>query len=263
MGERSRRTLALVSIVCISIIFSLLATVACQDMSSSRLDIRGYVNDPGGGCSPDNPGCDHQLAVRSFEEYIFNRLNHVLMEAEVVLDFEVTVRNLFFNENRDAFREMYSYDLDGVTFPLIFVNDRGLFGWEAIEEELEHLLFAELGEESPRNRQATRVEFEKVEYDTIVYFKLSICSGCREIEDFINTLQGERTFRVIELDMDEAENISILRAYSSKHHFNWNDITVPFIIIGDRYLEGVAEIKMFLEAHLERGLGVETLVPIR
>jgi len=216
--------------------------------TKSKTSVRGYVYSPRGSCPSKNQACEQPVAVRDLEKFIYNHFMY--SESETRLD--VQVENLFTDVAMEQFLSNHPISIDELEFPIVQYEEHILMGWDQIHAEIEAITGIST---------TLDVELSSADKDTIIYFSMPLCESCARADKLFEEIKTTQEFQIVSLDIGDESNDEIIKAYGQELDFNRYEFSVPFVIIGDRYLEGFDEIELFLQAYLENGMGEHTLIP--
>jgi len=216
--------------------------------ATSKTSVRGYVYSPRGSCPSNNQACEQPVAVQDLEKFIYNHFMY--SESETKLD--VQVENLFTDIAMEQFLSNHPISIDELEFPIIQYEEHILMGWNQIVAEIETITGIST---------TFDVELSPVDVDTIIYFSMPLCESCARADKLFEEIKTTQEFQIVRIDISDESNDEIIATYGQELQFNRYEFTVPLVVIGDRYLEGFDEIKLFLQAYLENGIGEHTLIP--
>ena len=228
------------------------------DCASLPIRIDGYVYDSCGGCfTQDNP-CKPCKVVLELEAYLSSELARLGIEGECT----VKVYNLLFDEPRKLFSDrLFEHDSGSMEYPVLFLNDTALYGWEQIKKDFAPILLEYSGKVAPGTSALHEKEIllEKSESDIVVYFKMKSCGSCENTQEYLDRLfQRYGHVRLLTMDIEEQGNLEIFQAYCRMYGTDADTMSVPAIFIGNRSLEGYDEISLFLDTYLEAGYAHNT-----
>lgn len=228
------------------------------DCASPQIRIEGFVYDSCGGCFTQNNPCKPCKVVLELEAYLSSELARLGMEEEC----DVKVYNLLYDEPKELLSaRLLEREPGRMEYPVLFLNDAVLYGWEQIRQKLAPTLL-EYGRKTDPGASAlheTEILLERSESDIVIYFKMKSCGSCKKTQEYLDGLfQRYGHVRLLTMDIEEHRNLEIFQAYCRMYDANAETMSVPAIFIGDRYLEGCDEISLFLEAYLDAGYAHDT-----
>ncbi|MEG1427624.1 MAG: hypothetical protein RSC76_08050, partial [Oscillospiraceae bacterium] len=150
------------------------------------------------------------------------------------------------------------------SYPVIFVNDTALSGWNEIHTRLAETLEKATQKKSlcsgkSNSEKAGEFSWVKAEIPTVVYFKKENCASCKKAEEFLAREENFRnSCKVISYSLENAQTLRMFEEYCKKYKVDAQTAGAPMIFIGDAALEGFAEIETFLKTYIEKGYGSKT-----
>lgn len=239
----------------------------------SKVIIECFFYDPCGGCFTDTGPCKpckveadlaHQyteiISQHGFEKIVDLKLYNVLYEVyERTYENRLRRHNLINEEGK---------------YPIVFIGDRYLIGEDEIRNKMvsliteaknpirkiQHCIYQIYNKMLIRKK----INWEIANENCIVYFFTPYCSECKQVEIYLKDLKKEsfsnNNFQVISYNIDEKDNLSLLKKYLQCYQEQTNEIVVPTIFIGDRCLQGYENIKCYLKKALIEGQGIRTKI---
>lgn len=217
--------------------------------ANAQHQIEAYVYDPCGGCFTDGIPCKPCTVVVELEQYLGTELNRLGLSEK----YQVSVGNTLLPEQKEKYLfRIGAFDRD--EYPVVFVGDRILYGWDEIKGEFPRALGGEAV--NPVPEENTKEAFQTGE-DLYVYFQLQSCAACGEAEELFEALErkGNPSER---LTYDFDSDYELFKRYCSAYGVDSETLCLPAVFVGGSVLEGSDEIETFLEDYLQRGLGQET-----
>lgn len=219
--------------------------------ANAQHKIEAYVYDPCGGCFADGIPCKPCTVVIELEQYLGGELKRQGLSE----NYEVFVGNTLLPE----IKEQYLFRIgvwDKGEYPVVFIGDHILYGWDEIKSEFPRILGGEAASEQPPSEE-TQSPFQSGS-DLFVYFKLSSCGQCAEAEELFDRLELEGVPSK-RLTYDLEDHLGLFERYCRAYGADSETLCLPAVFVGDSVLEGYEEIEMFLEEYLGRGDGMKTL----
>ncbi len=200
--------------------------------------------------------------------------NQLVGEDKEGVEVELLMYNVFHDSSLKLMNEYYKdYNVpeDKQSRTMVFIGDTYLSGQgeiesrlrdefvkakESILEGLVNTVRSPASDSSPP-LSSTPIETSELTSQTIIYFHVTACSSCLEVERFLDTIQG---IDVLEYNISLSENLGLIKEYFKTYEVPEKDQSVPIIFIGDTYLSGEKAIKGSLVNKIEEGQGFNTLV---
>lgn len=241
-----------------TIVFSL-TLLDGTERASEMLNIDGYVYDSCGGCFSDSIPCKPCTVVLDLEKYLYSELDRFELSEE----YRVEVHNVLYHKQKQLLSQEFSdKQIRDLSYPVLFINDTILYGWEQIKDKFAQTIakYSHIEVTEMDSRKADKeIKLIRGESNTIVYFEITSCGACKETKKLLDRISGSyEDLEVFIYNIDDSKNLDLFKTYCTKYAMDANSISVPMILIGDRYLEGLDEIQLFLESYLEAGYGSYT-----
>lgn len=217
--------------------------------ANARGQVEAYVYDPCGGCFADGIPCKPCTVVTELEQYLGAELNRLGLSEQ----YRVSVGNTLLPEQK----EKYLFRIgafDKGEYPVVFVNDRILYGWDEIRTDFSRALGGEAADPAPE--ESAQEPFQRGR-NLFVYFQLQSCAECEEAELYFETLEQEG-LPAERLTFDFDSDFELFRRYCEAYGADSEALCLPAVFVGDSVLEGMDEIETFLEEYLNRGDGSKT-----
>lgn len=255
-NKTAKTATILVSALLTGVIFALVLasfSFGWEGEKREKITLDGYVYDSCGGCFSNKNPCKPCQVVKELEAYLYGALD----QYDLRDSFSLEVHNLLYDEEQTALEER----LPGVTlgeeqYPVVFIGDRLLCGWDEIKKDIGSVLRQISGKETATAMPAAseKIELVQAEEPTVVYFMMTSCRSCKEAGAYLDTLrEKEDAFTLQTFNMEDSESVAVFQEYCSKYGLNTEETYVPVVFIGDKSLEGTEEIKTFLESFLDLG----------
>ena len=219
--------------------------------ANAQYKIEAYVYDPCGGCFADGIPCKPCTVVLELEQYLGGELKRQGMSE----NYEVFVGNTLLPE----IKEQYLFRIgvwDKGEYPVVFIGDHILYGWDEIRSEFPQILGGKTTSEQPPQKEP-QTDFQSG-VDLFVYFKLPSCGQCAEAEELFDRLE-QKGVPSKRLTYDVESEFGLFERYCQAYGADSETLCLPAVFVGDSVLEGYEEIEMFLEEYLGRGDGMKTL----
>lgn len=245
----------LTSIVILLVIF------ICDYKLNRKVNIDCFVYDPCGGCFSDNNPCKPCKVVLEMEQFFFNKID----EFELREVSDINVYNTMYDYNKDLLKTKVQPGLE-VEYPVLFVNDTALFGWNQINMHFDELLLKATRvkpNHSIRTDNATDVYYvqEKTEKPVAVYFKRQGCRSCKKTEEYLARKDNFNGLcEILTYNLENVDDVRLFEEYCKSYGVDLETAGAPMIFIGDSFLEGFDEIYTFLEVYIESGYGIKTCI---
>jgi len=134
--------------------------------------------------------------------------------------------------------------------PILFIGDTYLMGSSKIQEKFKDEFI----------KAKENLKTSPSQASTIIYFHVTGCSSCEEVDKFLSTVQG---IIVNKYNIAEPDNLELVKKYFKAYNVPEKDQSVPIVFIGDIYLSGEEAIIGRLIEEVEQGKGLETPVLIQ
>ena len=250
------------SVIFVSVFVLIMLIIFVGDFGlHSKVKIDCFVYDPCGGCFSDNIPCKPCKVVLEMEEFLYNKVDELGLR-EVT---DINVYNTMYDDQKSLLDGRVQTDSE-VEYPVLFVNDTALFGWNRINTGIDELLL-KIARVRPaqvvKEDDSINVSFfqEQTKKPLAVYFKMEDCRSCKKTEEY---LAGKDDFNglceILTYDLENADTMRLFEEYCKKYGVNSKTAGAPIIFIGDAVLEGFEEIDTFLEAYIEDGYGSNTCI---
>ena len=227
----------------------------------NKVKVDCFVYDPCGGCFSDNNPCKPCNVVLEMEKYLFNKVDELgLREAA-----DIHVYNVMYDIQKDLLMGRVQPGLE-FDYPVLFVNDTALFGWNQINERFDELLLQMVRarpNRSVKRDNSINVTYvhEKTEKPVAIYFKRQDCRSCKKTEEYFAQKGNFKGLcEVLIYNIENEENTRLFEEYRKEYGVNLETAGAPMIFIGDTFLEGYEEIETFLEVYIESGYGLKTCI---
>ncbi len=227
----------------------------------SKVKIDCFVYDPCGGCFADNIPCKPCKVVLEMEQFLYNKVDELgLREVS-----DISVYNTMNDTQKNLLNGRVQTEPE-VEYPVLFVNDTALFGWNQINTGIDKLLLKTARVKPSFFVKANNLSNEsffqeQTKKPLAVYFKMEDCRSCKKTEEY---LAGKDNFNglceILTYNLESADTMRLFEEYCKKYGVNSKTAGAPIIFIGDAALEGFEEIDTFLEVYIENGYGSKTCV---
>lgn len=229
--------LGLIILLLLSVTFSM--SPLAEDGDGPKLTIVYFYENACRSCDPEGEFTD-----------LFNQL---VGEDKQGLNIELLMYNTFHTSSSNLMNEYvknYEVPKDKRNAPIVFIDNTFLSGQDEIESGLKDQ-FLKAKEDLVTNT---------LELSSILYFNVTGCSSCIEVEKFLSTLQN---VNIKKLNISELDNVELVKSYFRTYKVPEDEQSVPIIFIGDSYLSGEEDIKQYLIEKIENGEGLNSLLPIQ
>lgn len=221
--------------------------------TAKTISVEGYVYDPCGGCFSANNPCKPCTVVKELESYLHEKAAKYNLEGSL----DINVYNTLFDENKEKLEESLGREPDTENYPIVFVDNTVLVGWEEIESELLRTIDHNSSTTEKNETSKMQLEVKETAESMAIYFKTEGCGQCKKTEELLDS--AEKGEHIIETyDISDNSSYRLLEAYAEKYNLQAEEILVPIIFVGDSVLEGYDEIETFLFTYLEEGKGCAT-----
>ncbi len=226
---------------------------------NSKVKIECFVYDPCGGCFSKNIPCKPCTVVLEMEQFLYNKVDELGLRDVS----DINIYNTMNDTQRNLLNERVPKELE-VEYPVLFINDKVLFGWNQINRSIDEMLLKMAG---VRNKHTDKADgsmeasfvYEQTQTPLAVYFKMEDCRACKKTEEYL--VQHDDFNGLCEITTYNLDNVDALRLfeeYCKKYGVNSETAGAPMIFIGDTVLEGYEEIETFLEVYIKNGYGATT-----
>jgi len=228
---------------------------------NSKVKIDCFVYDPCGGCFADNIPCKPCKVVLEMEQFLYNKVDELgLREVS-----DINVYNTMYDAQKNLLNGRVQKEFE-VKYPVLFINDTALFGWNQIKMNIDELLL-KIARVRPnhfvKSHDSIDVSFsqEQTEKPLAVYFMMEDCRSCKKTEEyFAQSDNFNGLCEILTYDLENVETMRLFEEYCNKYGVDSKTAGAPMIFIGDAVLEGFEEIDTFLEVYIENGYGVKTCI---
>lgn len=237
----------------------LAAALAClmsllgADKAAGPVKLDGFVYDSCGGCFTDSSPCKPCKVVLELEGYLYAELERLGAGA----DFQVEVHNVLYDREKALLSQRLPQGLPGeIEYPILLLDGMALQGWGQIKKGLASMVLSKTGRGSPSPGPMASggIRLEKAGRDTVVYFKMQSCGSCQKTAGFLGELfQKYSQVELVTYDIGSQGDLGIFQAYCEAYGLDAENTYVPIVFVGDRSLEGLEEIQLFLEPYLAAG----------
>lgn len=230
-----------------------LVSLLGADKSAGPAKLDGFVYDSCGGCFTDSSPCKPCRVVLELEGYLYAELDRLGARS----DFQVEVHNVLYDREKGLLFQQLPRGLpEEIEYPVLLLDGMALRGWGQIKKDLASMVLSKTGRESPGTvpKDSGEIQLEKAGRDTVVYFKMQSCASCQKTAALLDGLfQKYSQAELVTYDISGQEDLKIFQAYCEAYGLDAENTYVPVVFIGDRGLEGLEEIQLFLEAYLAAG----------
>lgn len=230
-----------------------LASLPGADKAPAPGKLDGFVYDSCGGCFTDSSPCKPCKVVLELESYLYTELERLGAGA----GWQVQVHNVLYEGERELLAQRLSPALlQEAEYPVLVLDGVVLQGWGQVRQGLAPALLARAGREAPGTGPGAPggVRLEKAGRDTVVYFKLESCGSCRKTDAFLDgLLQKYSHVELLPYEIDGQGGLEVFQAYCRAYGLDPDNTFAPVVFVGDRCLEGLEGIQLFLGPYLEAG----------
>lgn len=228
---------------------------------NSKVKIDCFVYDPCGGCFSDNIPCKPCKVVLEMEEFLYNKVDALgLRELS-----DINVYNTMYDTQKNLLYRRVQTESE-VEYPVLFINDTALFGWNQINMYIDDLLL-KIARVEPnyfdRLDSSNDGSFfeEQTEKSLAVYFRMEDCRSCNKTEEYLAQRDNFNGLcEILTYNLENADNMRLFEEYCKRYNVNSKTAGAPMIFIGDAALEGFEEIDTFLEVYIENNYGEKTRI---
>ena len=222
----------------------------------------------------------------SVEQEFTDELDRILSDERDGVEINLLMYNTFqlsSMKKLEKYKKTYNLSKDESFYSkFVFINNTYLAGSEEISEGLLDQFIKAKGlvkqsiVDNPDTAQensleVTAVDNNKLSQSTIMYFYVTPCAACEDVNIFFKTLDKEYTIdiqgvekhselTIKKYNVSESQNLELAREYFSIYEVPESKQVVPIVFIGDVYLQGEKEIQVESRGMIEAGKGINTLI---